>query len=301
MAIELKQLQYVVEAAEHQSFRGAAEAVGVNQSAISRRIRDLEDALGASLFNRHSGGVVLTVAGRKFVRHARRALNEVSFAKAYVGCVGRGEEGQVRIGISSSLAAGFLAELLREYASQHRKVAIDIIEGIPKNHLAAVRLRKLDVAFIADTPSIQGCDSVQLWKERIFVTLQEGHRLARHEVLSWNDLQEERFVVSRNESGIDTNSLIVERLAELDARPKIDHYCVGRGNLMQLVSFGLGITVTNESAIAAQFPGVVHRRLDDEILYFSAVWSPVNDNPAWRRMLSLVRVMVHDLDLRLCH
>ena len=160
------------------------------------------------------------------------------------------------------MASEFLSELLREYAGQHRKVAIDIIEGMPKNQLAAVRLRKLDVASIADTPTTQGCDSVQLWKERIFVTLQEGHLLARHEVLSWNDLQEERFIVSRNETGIDTNSLIVQRLAERDARPKTDHDCVGRGNLMQLVSFGLGITVTSEAATAAHFPAVVHRRLD---------------------------------------
>ncbi|WP_245410554.1 LysR family transcriptional regulator [Notoacmeibacter marinus] len=109
MAIELRHLRYVVAASRCGSLRRAAAALGVEQSAISRRIRDLEDELGASLFNRHSGGVILTHAGKKFVRHARQALSEVSCAAADVAPVGRGEEGVVRIGIFSSLASAPMA------------------------------------------------------------------------------------------------------------------------------------------------------------------------------------------------
>jgi DNA-binding transcriptional LysR family regulator len=49
MAIELRHLRYVVAAAEHGSFRRAAQALGLQQSAIGRRIRDLEDEIGAAL------------------------------------------------------------------------------------------------------------------------------------------------------------------------------------------------------------------------------------------------------------
>ncbi|WP_243395851.1 LysR family transcriptional regulator [Sphingomonas oleivorans] len=71
---ELRHLRYFVAAADHGSFRKAGAALGVQESAISRRIRDLEDRLGASLFHRHSGGVFLTQAGQRFLRQARRAL-----------------------------------------------------------------------------------------------------------------------------------------------------------------------------------------------------------------------------------
>ena len=66
LSIELRHLRYFIAAAEHGSFRKAGAAVGVQESAISRRIRDLEDQLGASLFNRYNGGVHLTFAGERF-------------------------------------------------------------------------------------------------------------------------------------------------------------------------------------------------------------------------------------------
>lgn len=64
--IGLRHLRYVELSATCGSFRKAAVTLGVQQSAVSRRIRDLEDALGAALFIRHSGGVVLTEAGTRW-------------------------------------------------------------------------------------------------------------------------------------------------------------------------------------------------------------------------------------------
>lgn len=70
-SIELRHLRYFIVAAEHGSFRKAGAARGVQESAISRCVRDLEDELGASLFNRYNGGVRLTFAGERFLRRAR--------------------------------------------------------------------------------------------------------------------------------------------------------------------------------------------------------------------------------------
>ncbi|MCP5231146.1 MAG: LysR family transcriptional regulator, partial [Zoogloeaceae bacterium] len=68
--IKLQHLRYFVAAAEHGSFRKAGRALDIEESAISRRIRDMEDELGASLFQRHAGGVRLTLAGQRFLKPA---------------------------------------------------------------------------------------------------------------------------------------------------------------------------------------------------------------------------------------
>jgi hypothetical protein len=57
------------------------------------------------------------------------------------------------------------------------------------------------------------------------------------------------------------------------------------------VSLGRGLTLVSEAATAVSFPGVIYRPLLGEELSFSAVWSPRNENPAFRRMLSLARKM----------
>ncbi|WP_372353406.1 LysR family transcriptional regulator [Rhizobium sp. BT-175] len=68
--VEIRHLRYFVAVSEHGSFRKAGAALDIEPSAISRRIRDLEDRIGASLFHRHSGGVSPTVAGQRFLRYA---------------------------------------------------------------------------------------------------------------------------------------------------------------------------------------------------------------------------------------
>ncbi len=290
MTIELRHIRYVVAASKCGSFRRAGLSLGVEQSAISRRIRDLEDELGASLFNRHSGGVILTHAGRKFVRHARQALSEVSCAAADVGPIGRGEEGAVRIGIFSSLASGFLSQMLRTYSDRYADVRIDIVEGAPSDHVSAVRMHKLDVAFVTGSPSLTDCDAAQFWTERVFAVLPEGHVLVNRKAIRWDDLQSETFILSEGDPGPEIHDFLIKHLADLGVHPSIERHRVGRDNLMQIVSFGRGITLTSESTVATQFPGVVYRRLEGETLPFCAVWSPNNDNPAWRRMLSLTRI-----------
>lgn len=64
-----------------------------------------------------------------------------------------------------------------------------------------------------------------------------------------------------------------------------------RDTLMQIVFVGRKLTLTSEATTAAQFPGVTYRPLMGETLPFSAIWSPRNYNPAFRRLLSLARVM----------
>jgi DNA-binding transcriptional LysR family regulator len=64
----------------------------------------------------------------------------------------------------------------------------------------------------------------------------------------------------------------------------------------QLVSMGLGISLTSEATIATPFPKVIFRPIagDDELLHFNAVWLLHNDNPALRRFLALARRMASE-------
>jgi DNA-binding transcriptional LysR family regulator len=77
MNLDLGSLRSVVAAAEHGSFRQAAAALNLKQSALSRRVRHLEDQVGVSLFERSSGGVRLTPAGASMAQAARRLFEEI--------------------------------------------------------------------------------------------------------------------------------------------------------------------------------------------------------------------------------
>lgn len=291
MKFELRHLRYVLAAADQRSFRGAARVLSVEPSTVSRRIRDLEDNVGTALFIRGHGGVTLTTAGERFVRRVRRALNQLAHATIDVGVVGKGHEGIVRIGLMSSMASGFIAELLDAYGEDHPDVRIDYIEGDAADHVLAIRQHRMDVAFLTGMPPAEGCDLAHLWNERVYVAMSEKNELAGKEEIAWNDLRDRDFIVSETQAGPEIHDYLVKHLADLGRSPNIQRHAVYRDTLMQIVATGQSLTLTSEATIAALFPGVVYRPLVGEVLPFCAVWSPRNDNPAFRRLLSLAKVI----------
>jgi len=251
----------------------------------------LEDEIGAALFIRHHGGVRLTHAGERFLVRARRALSQIGRAAIDAGSCGRGETGIVRIGIFSSLASGFLADLLRTYVEANPAVRPDLIEGGPTAHIASIQTHQLDIAFLTGQPIADGCDVAHLWSERVYVALPDGHELASRPEISWADLVDKHFIISETDPGPEIHDYLIKHLADLGRHPSVESHRVGRDNLMHLVAMGQGLTLTSEATTATCFPDVVYRPLSEEILPFCAIWSPQNDNPALRRLLSLARTM----------
>lgn len=82
----------------------------------------------------------------------------------------------------------------------------------------------------------------------------------------------------------------MRELASLGRRPEIQVQSVGRDNLLPLVAIGRGLTLVSEAMTVAMLPGITYRPIKGEILPFSAVWSPRNDNPPLRRILAMARV-----------
>ncbi len=288
-SLELRHLRYFLAAAEYGSFRKAGAALAVQESAISRRVRDLEDRLGASLFQRHNGGVKLTMAGRNFLDQTRAAMKHLGDGAIDVGAIGRSESGHLRVGIFSSLSSGFLYELFKAYDADLKRVRIDFSDGDPTEHIAAVRMHQIDVAFVTGTAQHTGCEAAHLWSEQVFAVVPSTHHLATRPSLVWSDLIGQTFIVSEQAPGREIHDYLLKRLADLGQYPEIHRQNVGRDNLMSLVAIGRGLTLTSEATTSTTFSGLVYRRIKGEMLPFSAVWSAKNDNPALRRLLSMAR------------
>jgi DNA-binding transcriptional LysR family regulator len=280
---------------EYLSFQRAATALGVRQSTVSRGVRQLEEELGVSLFERHRAHVRVTNAGAAFLKQAGEALNQLERAAQTASAAGTGSIGRLSVGFLSSMATGFLRDLIQTYRSRHPKIVIQILERASTDNLEAVLKRHLDVAFIQDTSQASGCDSLRLWSERLFVVLPEDHPLSAREEIAWTELRDVHWIVRQSVSP-QLHERITTRLTDAGHNPSVQKLDVGREALMNLVSIGFGISLTSEAAIATPFPKVVFRPIagDDELLHFNAVWLPHNDNPALRRFVALARAMASE-------
>jgi DNA-binding transcriptional LysR family regulator len=218
-AINFQHLRYAVSAADHGSFRSAAETLMVQQTTLSRCIRQLEQAIGTSVFDRYSGGVRATRFGQAFLRVARSILEQVDSIVTSAQMTRRGEFGQLSIGFYTSLSAGNLRETLIEYTRQFPQIEIEMIERSRSRLTTALRNGAIDAAIITGERALQGARSMPLWSERILVVLPEGHRLTGDQSLSWTDLGADVHLLGRRDPGPAIQEYLNAKLLSPDDRP----------------------------------------------------------------------------------
>lgn len=291
--IPLIALRYAVVVAEVLNFRHAAEVMGVAQSSVSARIKTLEETLGIALFERRHRGVRLTEAGRRFIAEVAAGIGHLEYAIRTAGSLSSGAEGRVAIGLHTSLAFGFLADLRRIFTAAYPAVEQVIMEGRSSETIALIRNGHLDVAFVIGAVEAPDCHSRELWQEPIMVALPTNHRLALMPSIMWADLAPEIFLVRNGGSGPQMFEHIVRRIVEREQSVHTQRHDVGRDTLMHMVAAGDGITLTTEAVTHVPFPGIVFLPIADETiqLRFSAVWSPHNRSSALRNLLALATEM----------
>ncbi|MBB3871241.1 LysR family transcriptional regulator [Brevundimonas mediterranea] len=287
--IPLASLIQALAVAEHLNFRHAAAALGASQSSVSQRIKLLEQDLGILLFERHPRGVRLTEAGRHFVEQVATGIDHLDHAVKTAGMIASGEEGRIRIGLHSPLAAGFLADLIARHREHRPGVDIEIAEGRACEAVRQVREGRLDVAFVAGKAAAEDCHSRLLWTEVLVVAVAAGHAVAHLDRVTWADLTKETFLVRYGGAGPQAHDHVARRLSDLGCNPQICRWDVGRDTLLHMVAQGYGVMLTTEATAMAPIPGVAFRPIIDEPepVSFSAVWSPHNRSRALRDLLAL--------------
>lgn len=291
MSIELSHLRYVVTAAEHRSFRRAAAALNITQPTLSKRIRELECRLEISLFERSTGGVILTADGKDIVVRARRVLAELDEIKRRACTSKVGDVGRLEIGFYTSLA-GPLRDTLSLFARQHARVDVSITEDSRSALISLLDRGVIDVAIVIGEVSYRDYAHMTLWSERIMVACTKHHALAHRDPVYWSDLKSERFVMSQYGPGPEIQDVLLNRLSSPGNRPLVSQIKAHHSVILSVVENGAGVTLTCESSSSNATPGVVFREIHDGSgptrLGFAAYWRRNNDNPILKQFVTML-------------
>ena len=138
----------------------AADSVGRTQSAVSMQIKKLEDALGDTLFDRHSRGVALTMQGRRLIDNARRIvalLDDTAAAMRQPAL-----DGAVRIGIPEEYINSTLPRALGAFAAIHPGVEVTVQQGTSMSNRTALEAGEIDIAVVFE-PGGRTKNEVSWW------------------------------------------------------------------------------------------------------------------------------------------
>jgi DNA-binding transcriptional LysR family regulator len=291
-AIELRHLRCVVTAADHGSFRRAAEALLLRQSTLSRCIRQLEERIGLTVFERSSGGAQTTLAGGDFLRVARSILEQMEALVATAQSTGQGTAGKLTLGFFTSLSAGNLRATLIDFRQRFPEIDLAMVENSRSRLLTALRHGGIDIAIATGDPPVLEGNAIPLWSERIMVILPHDHPLAVRDIVFWTDLRNETVLLSQYDQGRDLEDLLIAKLVSPGYRPALERHDVSRGVIKSLVSIGLGVSLITESDIGASLSGLVYREITDGTgpsrIGYSAYWNPKNNNPTLMSFLKML-------------
>ncbi len=159
LTLETPLLRTLVAVAETGSFTRAAAQVHRTQSAVSMQIKKLEETVGKPLLERGRRQTRLTSEGEALVEYARRIL---SLHDEALAAVSEPEvTGLVKIGTPDDYAAGFLPQVLSDFAETHPNVEVEMRCEISAKIFRAFEKGEVDVALLTSGPWLKGGKTIR--------------------------------------------------------------------------------------------------------------------------------------------
>jgi LysR family pca operon transcriptional activator len=176
--IKFRHLLCFIEVSRQGSLARAAEAMSVSQPAISKTLKELEELLEASLFDRSKQGVTLTAAGQAFLRYAGPSVQALREGVRSLRA-GEHEAGVVRLGALSTVESSLLPDVVRRLHAQHAALVVSVVTGPSAYLLGQLRGGELDlvVGRMTDAPQIEGLSFEHLYSESMTLVVRPGHEL----------------------------------------------------------------------------------------------------------------------------
>lgn len=167
--MELLDLRYFVSIAETGSFTKSALQNNIAQSALSRRVRDVETELGVQLFYRNGRGVLLTEVGETFLARARGILADMESLRQEMTRTSGVLDGTVTLAVPPSVGLILLAPLLSQVRADHPGIRMRVLEGFSGHVADWLANSKVDLAVLYKTRSSALLDSEHLLFEDMYL------------------------------------------------------------------------------------------------------------------------------------
>lgn len=232
------------------SISRGAELAHLAVGAASKRISDLEDAVGAELFERHSRGVTLTLAGQALQRHAQRILADVDHLAADLSDHAQGIVGVVRLMAITSAVTQFLPAELAGFTAAHTGIRIEMDESDSREAVLAVVDGRADIGIFAERTPTSGLQTLPYRRDRLALVVPAGHPLAARAgaaPLAFADVADLDFVSLPKETSL-AQRLAAES-ATIGRRLRVRIHVRSFDAMCQMVAAGLGVAVLPEGAV----------------------------------------------------
>ncbi len=263
--MDLRQLEMFRAVAENSSFTVAGQRLYVAQSAISRKIRLLEEELGEKLFKRVNKRVFLTPAGEVMLRYSIRVFQELRNAALEVSDLSQMRKGALRIGSGMTACMYLLPPVIEEFQSRFPQINIRVVTGTAETLIPQIRDGNIDLGVLTlpvVSPDLEVTHFAQ--EEMVLVASPRNRKLAKRRSMRAAELAEHPMIAFSG--GTATRRLMDQYFERFDISPAIVMESESVATIKPLVRINLGVSLLPlRSVIAEARRGELHYiRIRDE-------------------------------------
>lgn len=287
--LTLKQLRYFDSLARHGHFGRAADACSISQPALSMQIKELEDSLGTTLFERSARQVRLTGFGEEFRSRVHGILRSVD----ELGDLARASRdrfvGRLRIGVIPTIAPYLLPAIIGNLTQIDPSLDIRVRETVTPKLLQELAEGRLDTAIVALPVSEPSLTEVELFKEN-FVLVRpsedEGKPVPNREML-----REMRLLLLEEGHCFRDQALSFCNMHSALPRELLDGSSLS--TLVQMVSAGIGVTLIPEMALPVETRSasvsIAHFKSPEPSRTIGMIWRKTN--PLAKQLMQISEVV----------
>lgn len=247
-----RHIQYFLAVAQHHSFTRAAAALHVSQPALSQQVRQLEENLGAQLFDRSGRTTRLTDAGEVYLRYAKRASQELQEAKRAIHDVGDLSRGSLRVAVTPTFTSYLVGPLVEAFHSRYPNITLNLREIAQERMEELLQADELDVGIAFDEFHAQDIDTYPLLVETLALVVGSQHPLAHANAIGPQALNDESMILLS---------------AEFATREQIERYCRQHGIRpqvrMEANAIGAVLEVVRRTTLSTLLPATIALAHDD--------------------------------------
>lgn len=195
--MDIRQLQYFLEVANHVSFSKASKRLHLTQPTISKMVKSLEDELDVVLIDRSTRRMQLTDAGEIVQQHAqiiKKALEDLHIA---LEDLSQDKKGSIIFGLPPVVGVSFFPRLIAEFRSLYSQISIQLVEEGGKMMEQLLLDGSIDLGVAILPVDEQVFEVLPLIDRELKLVVNPEHRMAANEEVALSDLAEEPFIMFR--------------------------------------------------------------------------------------------------------
>jgi DNA-binding transcriptional LysR family regulator len=186
MKIDPKTLRLFIAVVEHGTLAAAAEREHIAPAAVSKRISNLEDVLGAKLLLRSNKGIEPTPAGMALLDSSRKLLHDLDALPAQMSDFARGLKGHVRILANISSITQFLPRQLNTFLAKNDRIQIHLEERVSSEVGRGVAENAADLGVLVCAAPVSGIEYHTYAQDELMLAVPADHPLARKKVVKYS-------------------------------------------------------------------------------------------------------------------